>query len=89
MIHLPPNHRCPRQESAGFIGRSFAPGYAAEPATLGGRSGDRIMKAPLLISLAVVVAAGSGLAIMNMACKSGHHAWCSQMSSIRHHVKHG
>jgi hypothetical protein len=57
--------------------------------TLGGRSGDRIMKTPLLIALTVVLVAGSGLAIMNMACKSGHHAWCSQMSSIRHHVKHG
>ena len=31
----------------------------------------------------------SGLAIMNKACKSGYHAWCSQISSIRHHVKHG
>lgn len=69
-----------------FIGRSFASGHAAEPVRL--RSGDRIMKVPLLIALAVVVVAGSGLAIMNMACKSGHHAWCSQMSSIRHHLKH-
>ena len=42
----------------------------------------------LLIALAVVLVAGSGLAIMNKACKSGHHAWCSQISSIRHHVKH-
>jgi hypothetical protein len=33
------------------------------------------MKAPLLIALAVVLAAGSGLAIMNKACKSSHHAW--------------
>jgi hypothetical protein len=47
------------------------------------------MKAPLLIALAVVLVAGSGLAIMNHACKSSHHAWCSQMSNIRHHVKTG
>jgi hypothetical protein len=46
------------------------------------------MKAPLLIALAVVLAAGSGLAIMNKACKSSHHAWCASISSIRHHVKH-
>ena len=33
------------------------------------------MKAPLLIVLgAVVLAAGSGLAIINKACKSSHHA---------------
>jgi hypothetical protein len=35
------------------------------------------MKASLLI-LAVVLVAGSGLAIMNNACKSGHDsAWCA------------
>ena len=71
-----------------FIGRSFAPGYAAEPGMLGGGAKNRIMK-PLLIAIAVVLVAGSGLAIMNKACKSGYHAWCSQISSIRHHVKHG
>jgi hypothetical protein len=47
------------------------------------------MKAPLLIALAVVLVAVSGLALMNNACKSSHHAWCFQMSSIRHHVKTG
>ena len=48
------------------------------------------MKAPLLIVLAaVVLMAGSALAIMNNACKSGHHAWCAPMSSIRHHDKTG
>jgi hypothetical protein len=44
------------------------------------------MKTPLLIALAVV--AGTGLAIMNKACKSSYHAWCSQMSIIRHRVRH-
>jgi hypothetical protein len=39
------------------------------------------MKAPLLIVLgAVVLLTGSGLAIMNDACKSSHHAWCAPMS---------
>jgi hypothetical protein len=48
------------------------------------------MKAPLLIVLgAVVLLTGSGLAIMNNACKSSHHAWCGSMSDIRHHVKTG
>jgi hypothetical protein len=48
------------------------------------------MKTPLLIVLgAIVLMAGSGLAIMNNACKSNHHAWCAQMSDIRHHVKTG
>ena len=41
------------------------------------------MKVPLLIVLgAMVLLTGSGLAIMNNACKNSHHAWCSQMSSI-------
>jgi hypothetical protein len=46
------------------------------------------MKAPMLIIItAVVLGAGSALAIMNNACKSGHHAWCAPTSSIRHHAK--
>jgi hypothetical protein len=40
------------------------------------------MKAPLLIALAVVLVLGSGLAIMNNACKSSHHAWCFQMMPV-------
>jgi hypothetical protein len=48
------------------------------------------MKTPLLIVLtAVVVVAGSALAIMNNACKSGHHSWCAPISGIRHPVKTG
>ena len=46
------------------------------------------MKAPLLIVLgAVVLVAGSGLAIMNNVCKSSHHGWCAPVSDVRHHVK--
>jgi hypothetical protein len=48
------------------------------------------MKPRLLIVLAaVVLVAGSTLAIMNNACKSSHHAWCEPMSGIRHHVRAG
>ncbi len=48
------------------------------------------MKTPLLIVLtAVVLGAGSALAVMNNACKSSHHAWCAPMSDIRHHTKTG
>jgi len=46
------------------------------------------MKAPLLIFLgALVLAAGSGLAMINKACKSSHHGWCTPVSDVRHHVK--
>ena len=46
------------------------------------------MKARLLIVMSVVVlVAGSGLAIMNNACKSSHHGWCAPVSDVRHHVK--
>jgi hypothetical protein len=47
------------------------------------------MRAPLLIFLAVVLVAGSGLAIMNNACKSGYCTWCAPTSGIRHHLKAG
>jgi hypothetical protein len=48
------------------------------------------MKAPLLIALAAMLVAGSGLAMMNNACKSGHdNAWCAPISSVRHHVNTG
>jgi hypothetical protein len=46
------------------------------------------MKTPLSIVLAaVVLVAGSSLAIMNNACKSSHHSWCAPMSGFRHHVR--
>jgi hypothetical protein len=47
------------------------------------------MRAPLLIFLAVVLVAGSGLAIMNNACKSGYRTWCAPTSGIRHHLRTG
>ena len=56
----------------------------------GDSSRDRIMKAPLLIALAAMLVAGSGLAMMNNACKGGHdNAWCAPISSVRHHVNTG
>ena len=45
------------------------------------------MRAPLLIFLAVVLVAGSGMAMMNG--KSGYRTWCAQTSGIRHHLKAG
>jgi hypothetical protein len=45
------------------------------------------MKTSLLIVLAVtVIAAGGGLAMLNNACKSGHHPWCSPTAHFRHHA---
>ena len=35
------------------------------------------MRAPLVIFFAAVLVAGSGLAIMNNACKSGYRTWCA------------
>jgi hypothetical protein len=48
------------------------------------------MKTAVLIVLsAVVLVAGSTLAMMNNACKSTQHSWCDSTSSLRHHVKTG
>jgi hypothetical protein len=48
------------------------------------------MKTPLLIVLAaVMLVAGSSLAMMNRACKSNYHAWCVPVSDTRHHAKIG
>ena len=49
------------------------------------------MKTPVVIALTVafVLSAGSVLAALNKACKSGHHPWCAPSSSLRHHIKAG
>jgi len=49
------------------------------------------MKSPLLIVLTAVVLLGTGstLAMLNNACKSGHHAWCAPTSDVRHVAKIG
>jgi hypothetical protein len=46
------------------------------------------MKALLLIA-ALMLLMAEGLAIVNNACKSGHHIWCAPISSILHRVKTG
>ena len=46
------------------------------------------MKAPLaIIFTAVTVAVVSTLAIMNNACKSGHHGWCAAKSAEERDIK--
>jgi len=39
----------------------------------------------VIIVIALIV--GSTLSIMNKACKSGYHAWCAPMSTVRDHTK--
>ena len=46
------------------------------------------MKVLIVLSV-VVLLIGSGLAIMNNACKGSPHALCGSISDIRHHVKTG
>ena len=46
------------------------------------------MNSSLLVVLIVtILIVGSTLSVMNKACKSGYHAWCAPMSTVRHHVK--
>ena len=57
---------------------------------LGGRERQPsiAMKTSLVVALTVafVLAGGSALAVMNKACKSGHHPWCAPS---RTHLKVG
>jgi hypothetical protein len=57
----------------------------------GGQIREFAMKTTLLIALtvAVVLGAGSGLAVLNQACKTAHHTWCAPDSGLRHHAKAG
>ena len=78
--------RHPRRWPKRSSGWSAGPFYS----TVGRPLIDPELMIRMLIVLgAIVLMAGSGLAIMNNACKSNHHAWCAQMSDIRHHVKTG
>jgi hypothetical protein len=46
------------------------------------------MRTTLVIALtAIVLIVGSTLTIMNKACKSGYHAWCNPMFTVRQHIK--
>jgi hypothetical protein len=49
------------------------------------------MRNPVLIVLTAVVLLGTGttLAVMNNACKTGHHAWCAPNPDMRHEAKIG
>ena len=63
----------------GYYLRRYAP--PVEPRCISAGS-------PLLVVLIVIMLiVGSTLSIMNKACKSGYHAWCAPMSTVRHHVK--
>jgi hypothetical protein len=42
----------------------------------------------LIVTVLVVMVVGA-LAVMNNACKSGQHAWCAPMSTVRQHIKTG
>ena len=51
------------------------------------RGGEVAMKTSVLIILTVTVLIVVALAVLNNACKSGQHAWCAPMSSVRNHIK--
>ena len=47
------------------------------------------MNSPILAVLIMfVILIGSGLTVMNKACKTGYHAWCAPMFAlVQHHTK--
>jgi hypothetical protein len=46
------------------------------------------MNSPLIaVIIVIALIVGSTLSVMNKACKSGYHAWCDPMFTVRHHVK--
>ena len=46
------------------------------------------MNSPLVALLIVIVLiVGSTLSIMNKACKTGYHTWCTPVFTVRHHIK--
>ena len=72
-----------------FIGRSSARRLTRGRAGSGASNkASFAMKTSLVIALtmAFVLAGGSALAVMNKACKSGHHPWCAPS---RTHIKVG
>ena len=82
--------RRPRPTRRCSFGVHLHPDNAATGRARGARRRQRRPRMkPSLLIVAVVLVAGSGLAIMNNACKSGHHTWCAPISNIRHHVKTG
>jgi hypothetical protein len=46
------------------------------------------MNAPVIaVIIVVALIVGSTLSTMNKACKSGYHAWCTPISTVRHHSR--
>jgi hypothetical protein len=46
------------------------------------------MNSSLFVALIVIVlVVGSTLSVVNKACKSGYHAWCAPMFTVRHHSR--
>ena len=80
----------PAPHSRDRVHRPFI--YASITQEVAGSGGERqasfAMKTSLVVALTVafVLAGGSALAVMNKACKSGHHPWCAP---VRAHVKVG
>jgi hypothetical protein len=52
------------------------------------RTGKVAMNSPVIaVIIVVALIVGSTLSILNKACKSGCHAWCAPISTLRHHSK--
>ena len=46
------------------------------------------MNTPVIaVIIVVALIVGGTLSIMNKARKSGYHAWCAPISTVRHHNK--
>jgi len=43
----------------------------------------------VILLVAVVLVAVGTLAVMNNVCKTSQRAWCTPMSTLRHHIKTG
>jgi hypothetical protein len=42
------------------------------------------MNTPLIaVIIVIALIVGSALSVMNKACKSGYHAWCAPISTVR------
>ena len=51
-------------------------------------TGKVAMNTPVIaVIIVVALIVGSTLSILNKACRSGYHAWCAPISTLRHHSK--
>ncbi len=46
------------------------------------------MKTPAIVLTVFAIISFSALAVMNNACKSSHHSWCSQRVHSKRYVQH-